>query len=205
MDEEKIIPQNDAVVVHEDETVLDKTVKNHILPYLKDIAGALLIILVAFLFCFRIAIVDGTSMLDTLHHGDTLLLLNNTIAGEPKQGDIVVVSKSTFKNGEPIIKRVIATEGQTVEIDIENGIVKVDGQILYEPYIKELTSTVYEGIEYPLTVEEGCVFVMGDNRNNSLDSRYPTIGQVDCREIIGEAILIVWPGNKDYSRIGAIS
>ena len=189
----------------ENESKLDSAVKNHVLPYLKDIATVLCIILVVFLFCFRIAVVNGESMMDTLHHGDYLLLLNRMVASDPKQGDIVVISKSSFKNGEPIIKRVIATEGQTVDIDFENGIVKVDGVILNEPYIKELTHNHFQGVDFPLTVEEGCVFVMGDNRNNSRDSRYPTIGQIDCREIIGKAIFLLWPGNKQTDRIGAVS
>ena len=197
--------QNVEICETEKENKVDSAVKNHVLPYLKDIATVLCIILVVFLFCFRIAVVNGESMMDTLYHGDWVLLLNGMIASDPKQGDIIVISKSSFKDGEPIIKRVIATEGQTVDIDFENGIVKVDGEILNEPYIKELTHNHFPGVEFPLTVEEGCVFVMGDNRNNSRDSRYPTIGQIDCREIIGKAIFLLWPGNKVTDRIGAVS
>ena len=189
----------------QEESKLDRTVRIEFLPYLKDIAGALCVILILFLFCFRIAVVDGDSMQNTLFDGDWMLLLNNIVAGEPEKGDIVVISKSTFKQGEPIIKRVIATEGQTVDIDFQNGTVTVDGQVLYEPYIKEKTHRSFEGMEFPLTVKEGCVFVMGDNRNNSRDSRYPSIGQIDKREIIGQAVFLIWPGDKDFKRIGAAS
>ena len=203
--EEKTMDETMDSEVQEQENAIDRAVKNSVLPYLKDLAVVLCVILAVFLICFRIAVVDGTSMRDTLYHGDWLLLLNNVVAGEPEYGDIVVISKSTFKNGEPIIKRVIATEGQTVDIDFENGIVKVDDQVLHEPYIKEVTHNRFEGVEFPLTVDKGCVFVLGDNRNNSRDSRYPAIGQVDCREIIGKAIMVVWPGDKQFGRIGAIS
>lgn len=189
----------------------DETVKKGFLPYLKDIAVVLSVILIVFLFCFRIAVVDGDSMNDTLINGDYVLLLNRAICGNPKAGDIVVISTSTYGNGKPIIKRVIATEGQEVNIDFEKGIVSVDGKILDEPYIKDLTKRTWPGMEYPITVEEGCIFVMGDNRMNSTDSRSPSIGQIDCREVIGKAFFRIFPGNddgtvtRDFGAIGAIS
>ena len=124
-------------------------------------------------------------------------------------GDIIVASKDSFKDGEPIIKRVIATEGQTVDIDFTAGIVYVDGEALVEPYINTPT-TLKEGNEFPLTVSEGCVFVMGDNRNDSWDSRSIQIGQIDCREILGRVLFLALPGKdpftgkRDFSRIGAL-
>lgn len=189
----------------------DDTVKKNFLPYLKDIAVVLSVILIVFLFCFRIAVVDGDSMNDTLLNGDYVLLLNRAISGEPKAGDVVVISTSTYGQGKPIIKRVIATEGQRVDIDFEAGIVTVDGKVLDEPYIKDLTKRSWPGVEYPITVEDGCIFVMGDNRMNSTDSRCPQIGQIDCREVIGKAFFRIFPGNddgdvkRDFSTIGAIS
>ena len=130
--------------------------------------------------------------------GDYLLLLSSTFYHNPKQGDIIVASKDSFKNGEPIIKRVIATEGQEVNIDFGRGIVDVDGGPLDEPYITAPT-TLFEGVSFPLVVDKGCVFVMGDNRNDSKDSRSPEIGLVDKREIIGKAVLLVLPGKNEHS------
>lgn len=189
----------------------DESVRKDFLPYLKDLAVVLCIILVVFLFCFRIAVVDGDSMQDTLTDGDYVLLLNRMISGAPEYGDIVVISTNSYSNGKPIIKRVIATEGQVVDIDFESGTVSVDGVILDEPYIKDLTKRSWDGVSYPLTVEEGCIFVMGDNRMNSTDSRCPIIGQIDCREVIGKAFFRIFPGDdhgkseRDFSTIGAIS
>ena len=192
----------------------DDTVRKEILPYLKDLSVVLCIVLIAFLFCFRIAVVDGDSMLNTMVDGDYVLLLNRLISGNPEQGDIVVISTNNYSNGKPIIKRVIATEGQVVDIDFETGTVKVDGNVLDEPYIKDLTKRSFSGVEYPITVGEGCIFVMGDNRMNSTDSRSPQIGLIDCREVIGKAIFCIFPGDpdgdegeadRDFSRIGAIS
>jgi len=158
----------------------------------------------------RMVIVSGPSMLPTLQDGDRLILLNNIFYGKPKYGDIVVASKDSFKDGEPIIKRVIATEGQTVDIDFESGVVFVDGIALDEPYINTPT-TLKEGTAFPLTVAEGCVFVMGDNRNDSLDSRSTEIGQIDCREILGRVLFLLIPGKdpftgeRDFGRIGALT
>ena len=178
-----------------------------IVLYLHDIAWYLAAICLLFLLVFRVVIVSGTSMNYTLLDGDYLLLLSNTIYTEPKQGDVVVISKDSFQNGTPIVKRVIATEGQSV--DIINGCVYVDGEVIEEKYLPEgLPTHSSGGTEFPLVVDEGCVFVLGDNRGNSRDSRYPDIGQVDKREILGKALLLVMPGTnegefeQDYGRIG---
>lgn len=181
-----------------------------IVLYLHDVVYLLAAMMVVFLLVFRIVIVSGTSMNMTLLDGDYLILLSNTLYREPEQGDIIVVSKDSFDDGAPIVKRVIATEGQTVDIDFESGIVYVDGVALEEDYVNTLTN-VNGGTEFPLVVEEGCVFAMGDNRNISRDSRYPEIGQIDTREILGKAIFVLIPGTnkgeeiRDYGRIGAIS
>ena len=194
-----------------DNNTLDNAVKNTILPYLKDLSKILIVILIVFLFCFRIAIVEGSSMYDTLVDGDYLLLLNHVLDGDPEYGDIVVISKSAYKDGEPIIKRVIATEGQEVDIDFSTGVVTVDGVPLDEPYISSETIQIISSMTFPLTVDEGCLFVMGDNRSGSLDSRSQIIGLIDSREIVGTAIFVLFPGNDDgnverqFDRIGAIS
>ena len=165
--------------------------------------------MVTLLLLFRVVVVSGTSMNMTLLDGDYLLLLSNSFYREPEQGDIVVVSRNSFENGSAFVKRVVATEGQTVDIDFELGIVYVDGVALDEPYINNLTTT-RGGVCFPLVVEEGCVFVLGDNRGISLDSRYPAIGQIDTREILGKAIFLMIPGTNrntetiDFSRIGVM-
>lgn len=182
--------------------------------FFKDVKDILMIVclfMVVYILFFRAVVVVGDSMYDTLANGDRLLVLNNLVYNEPKRGDIIVASKDSFRNGECIIKRVIATEGQVVDIDFSAGIVYVDGEALDEPYIYSPT-TRPEGMKFPLTVAEGCVFVMGDNRKESMDSRDPDIGLIDQREILGKAFFLLWPGTgtEDYpmgfdlSRIGGI-
>ena len=177
--------------------------------YLHDWLYLLMAILLVFLVFFRVIVVSGESMYSTLLEGDYLLLLNNVFYHDPQRGDIVVISKETFDDGSTIVKRVIATEGQTVDIDFENGIVYVDDVALEEDYINNLTTNSW-GVSFPQTVEEDCIFVLGDNRGVSLDSRSPLIGQIDRREVLGKAIYLFLPGTnggqlpQDKNRIGAI-
>ncbi len=184
-----------------------KTTENGILMYLHDIVFLVAGIIFLFSVFFRFVIVSGPSMFNTLVDGDFLLLLSSTVYRTPEYGDIVVISKDSFRDGEPIVKRIIATEGQTVDIDFQSGIVYVDGVALKEDYTYTATNT-YEGISFPLTVDEGCVFVLGDNRNISKDSRDPEIGLIDTREILGKAIFLLFPGNnkgeleRQFYRIG---
>ena len=188
----------------------NQSLKENVLLYLHDFVTWLIVILLVLLLLFRIVVVSGPSMNNTLVHGDCLLLINNVFYRNPESGDIVVASKDSFRGGEPIIKRVIATEGQWVDIDFEAGIVYVNGTALDEPYISSPT-TLFEGIAFPLMVDEGCLFVMGDNRLDSKDSRSPDIGLVDKREILGRAILGMIPGadpdteKRNFARIGALS
>lgn len=180
-----------------------------VLAYLHDIIMYLTAMVLVLLILFRVVVVSGTSMNMTLLDGDYLLLLSNLFYRTPEQGDIVVVSKSSFDDGAPIVKRVIATEGQTVNIDFDEGIVYVDGIPLEEDYTFTPTN-LSGGVSFPLTVEEGCIFVMGDNRNGSRDSRFPEIGLVDRREVLGKVLLLFLPGTnkntvqRDMSRIGVI-
>lgn len=185
------------------------TWQENLVIYLHDIVSYVTVILVVFLLVFRVIVVSGSSMYSTLLGGDYLLLLSNVFYREPRQGDIVVISKDSYDNGTPIVKRVIATEGQIVDIDFANGIVYVDGLPLEEPYLNTPTNRE-EGMAFPMLIEENCCFVMGDNRNSSKDSRHPQIGQVDTREILGRAIFLILPaqdedGPRDYQRIGAIN
>ena len=184
--------------------------KQSILMYLHDLVFLLTGVLLVLLLLFRIVIVSGPSMNDTLIDHDYILLLSNVFYKNPQQGDIIVASKDSFKDGEPIIKRVIATAGQQVDIDFEAGIVYVDGVALQEDYTRTSTNLA-EGMSFPLIVEEGCIFVMGDNRNVSKDSRNPEIGLIDCREVLGKAFFILFPGTDDihtkpeFDRIGVLS
>ena len=185
------------------------TWQQNVMLYLHDLVYLLMGLLVVFLVVFRLIIVSGDSMYNTLVDGDYLLLLSNVFYREPEQGDIIVISKQTFDDGAPIVKRVIAKEGQIVDIDFEQGIVYVDGLPLQEDYIYTPT-TVREGVAFPVLVEEGCIFVLGDNRGVSKDSRSPEIGQVDTREVLGKALFLLMPGtnhgmsNPEYGRIGVI-
>lgn len=187
----------------------DNNWKKSVVLYIQDLVHMLIGIFLVFLLLFRVIVVSGDSMYSTLLDGDYLLLLGNVFYQEPEFGDIVVISKESFDNGTPIVKRVIATEGQTVDIDFVQGVVYVDDMALNEPYINNLT-TMNEGNYFPLTVADDCVFVLGDNRGVSRDSRDPVIGQVDKREILGKAIFLMVPGTshgglpRDTGRIGVI-
>ena len=183
-----------------------------ILEYLHDVVYILAMLLVVFTFCMRMVIVSGSSMFSTLADGDYLLLINRPLCGELERGDIVVASMDRFKGGEPIVKRVIATEGQTVDIDFRAGVVYVDGVALQEDYIYTPTH-LSEGMEFPLVVDEGCLCLMGDNRGESRDSRAPEIGLVDRRDILGRAVFLLIPGTGrgeytvewDAGRIGGLN
>lgn len=185
--------------------------KKSLVLYLHDVICYLIVIVILFLLVFRVVIVSGTSMNMTLYNGDYLLLLSNTFYRVPKNGDVVVISKDSFDDGTPIVKRVIATAGETVDIDFPNGVVYVNGVALEEGYVNTPTNT-RGTVAFPLTVPEGFVFVLGDNRNGSRDSRYVEIGLIDTREILGKAIFLFLPGTNteqdpkpmDWHRIGVI-
>ena len=168
--------------------------KNEIFDWVQNITFILSAIVVIFIFIIRIVGVDGDSMFPTLHDKDWLITSN--LFYEPDYGDIVVLAKDSFIDGKMIVKRVIATENQTIDIDFEKGIVYVDGEVLDEPYIAEKT-LVNRGMTFPFTVSEDCVFVMGDNRNHSSDSRDPSLGEVHESNILGRVILRLWP-IKDF-------
>lgn len=186
------------------------TWQQNVALYLHDMIFMLVIVMAVLMLFLRIIVVDGPSMESTLLNGDYMLLVGNMFYKNPSYGDIVVVSKQAYDNGKPIVKRVIATEGQTVDIDFNEGVVYVDGVALDEPYTKTLTA-LKEGTTFPLVVEEGKVFVMGDNRNNSKDSRSTQIGLVDKREVLGKVAFILFPGTgmggteqRDFGRIGVV-
>lgn len=187
-----------------------KVQQKNFLSYLHDLVFGVAWVLLVFMLVFRSVVVSGPSMMQTLQNGDRLILLSNLFYRNPQYGDIIVASKDSFKHGEPIIKRVIATEGQEVDIDFEAGIVYIDGVPLDEPYVNTPTNKLYTTIKFPLIVDEGCIFVMGDNRNHSKDSRSPEIGLIDCREVLGKALFLALPGKdaetgeRQFDRIGAL-
>lgn len=167
--------------------------------------SALVAGILIFLFVFRVITVDGSSMNNTLVNGDKIII--TSLFYTPKNGDIVVLKAPDFSDS-PLVKRVIATEGQTVNIDFDAGIVYVDGKALEEPYIAQPTYD-REDFTGEVTVPEGCIFVMGDNRNASTDSRTDEIGMIDTREVFGKVQLIIIPGTgqdnrRDWSRIGSV-
>ena len=178
--------------------------------WVQALVCSVLAVVILFTFVIRMIGVDGHSMLPTLQHGDRLMVLNSLWDDDYQYGDIVILRKDGVYNNDPIVKRVIATGGQTVDIDFFSGSVYVDGQLLNEDYINELTF-LEEGTEFPLTVPEGSIFVMGDNRNHSSDSRDSRLGTVDNRYVIGKAVLLVFPGEdaytgkRDFGRIGGLS
>ena len=174
-----------------------------------DLIYVLAAITFVFVFFARLIGVFGSSMYPTLvgandggtAQGDYLLLESNVLSTTYQQGDIVVACVPQFEDGKPIVKRVIATEGQTVDLHYdENGVyrVYVDGVAQEEPYINgEMFETMYQTIGFPATVPANCYFLMGDNRNNSNDSRNPSIGMVDRQYIVGRAMMIMIPGSTD--------
>ena len=180
------IKRKDAAPAPKDD---DRSLTRDIYDWMQCIVVAIIVCVLLFSFCVRLVDVVGDSMNPTLVNGDKIIVSNLFYA--PKPGDIIVFRKDEYRD-EPLVKRVIAVEGQTVNIDFERGIVYVDGEPIDEPYIAEPTT---EPLDFTgeITVDEGCVFVMGDNRNHSTDSRYSLIGQVDERCIMGKVYFTLFP------------
>lgn len=169
--------------------------------WLQMVMGCILAAVLLFNCFARLTQVDGESMTNTLQDGEMMLVWS--LGYHPKAGDIVVVNKktATFLDDRAIVKRVIAVGGQTVDIDYDAGTVAVDGQVLDEPYIHEaMLCPTYENQTH-IEVPEGSIFVMGDNRNHSSDSRDVTLGTVDTRYLLGKAEFICFPFS-DFGRIG---
>jgi len=160
--------------------------------WMQTIVTALLASILILAFFYRTVKVIGPSMQPTYHNSDRVIISN--MFYNPKQGDVVILRKLSFEE-DPIIKRVIAVAGQKVDIDFQKGVVYVDGKALDEPYVAAPT---YKKLNFDgaLTVPSGCVFVMGDNRNDSLDSRYSAIGCVDKRYILGRVLIRYFPTNR---------
>ncbi len=151
---------------------------------------ALIVCVFLFVFGIRVINVAGSSMNPTLFNGEKMLVSN--LFYSPEVGDVVVFKKDEYDPNKALVKRIIATEGQVINIDFETGTIYIDGQPFEEDYISELTVNKLDFIG-PKTVPEGCVFVMGDNRNASTDSRDSRIGMVDARLIIGKVYYVIFP------------
>lgn len=164
--------------------------RRDIYDWIQCLTSALIICVLVFVFVFRVIDVKGTSMVPTLNNQDKMLV--SDLFYKPKAGDIVVFKKDEYDPEKALVKRVIATEGQKINIDFDKGIVYVDEVPLEEDYINDITTTKLDFIG-PKTVPEGCVFVMGDNRNMSTDSRKSEIGMVDSRLIIGKVYCVLFP------------
>lgn len=182
-----------------------KTFMGEVLDWLLSIGIALLAVAIINMFVFVQVKVDGSSMYPTLHNGDRLFAWR--LAYTPKQGDIIVLEpyltagsvKGKLMFGRTLyIKRVVAVEGQ--EIDIRPDGVYIDGELYDEEYIGDDVHTYEGSLKMPQTIPEGCIFVMGDNREHSKDSRDISVGIVRCDQVVGKANLRIFPF-KDFGTV----
>lgn len=181
---------NEIVVTEEKEESVSITQSCY--EWLHTLIFALVAVVLLLTFVFRLINVDGQSMMDTLYDSDKVIVTN--FAYTPQNGDVVVISHGQNLN-KPIIKRVIATEGQSLQIDFTTGEVAVDGVIIDEPYIKDLTTKKGDA-EIPEIIPEGMVFVMGDNRNHSTDSRFTDVGLINVKDVIGKGQFVLYPFDR---------
>ena len=190
--------RNESEKKKTEEVPKELAIRQDLYDWIQSLMVALIICILLFLLVIRVIDVSGSSMFPTLVDGDKMLVSN--LFFTPSQGDIVVFKTDNYDPDKALVKRVIATEGQEISIDFDRGVVYIDGSPVQEDYIAELTKTKLDFIG-PQTVPEGCVFVMGDNRNASTDSRKKEIGMVDTRMILGRAYYVIFP----FSEMGWIS
>lgn len=175
------------------EIISPESISAGIYDWIRCVIFAIAIVVICLTFVFRLVEVDGGSMNDTLFSGDKVIVTN--LFYEPHNNDVVVISHGS-KYANPIIKRVIAIEGQSVKLDYENERIFVDGIEINEPYIKGTTFSGNWGDNHiPDVIPKGKIFVMGDNRLVSMDSRSTEIGLIDVENVIGKAQVVVFPFN----------
>jgi len=182
-------------------------IRMELYDWLQCIVTAIICGVLIFIFIGRTIGVDGYSMIKTLRNNDRVVISNFFYT--PDNGDIIVFRSPSDQFEYPLVKRVIAKENQTVDIDFTTGNVFVDGVLLTEPYINTLTLLRYD-FNGPVTVPEGYIFVMGDNRNSSTDSRDNKVGLVDTRYVLGKVLFILIPGiddsgERDWNRFGTVA
>lgn len=176
---------------------------SNIVDYVELFAVAVCVVIVLFSFAFRTCTVDGDSMNQTLHNGETVLV--SDLFYTPERGDIVIFHQTDNSaisgRNKALVKRVIGVGGDTVKIDYDTWTVSVtdkNGAVhqLDQSYIylSNRGSRFHGTAEYE--VPEGSLFVLGDNRNESLDSRYSDIGFVDARRVLGKVIFRATPFDK---------
>ena len=182
--------KNGKVQETEEQLPPDQQARLDLYDWIQSLMVALVICVSLFIFAVRVIDVSGSSMVPTLRDGDKMIV--SDLFYKPKYGDIVVFKTDQYDPDRALVKRVIATEGQEISLDFDRGVVYINGSPIEEDYIAELTTTKLDLIG-PQTVPEGCVFVMGDNRNASTDSRKKEIGMVDERMILGRAYYVVFP------------
>lgn len=182
-----------------------------LMDLVESVLISVLVVLLVFTFLFKVATVEGDSMVPTLENGDRLIV--SDLGYTPKNGDVIIVAarSSNLLDAEHhvvvgeglnkrIVKRVIAQAGQTVDIDFAEGTVSVDGVTLQEPYVNTPTNTNAGAFNFPLTVPEGYLFVLGDNRAISKDSRHPAVGLIPTEDIVGKVVWRVFP----FSQFGGV-
>jgi len=163
--------------------------------WIETIGASIIIVAIVFTFLCRVVAVDGQSMENTLMNKDRVIITD--LFYTPEVGDIVVLSKYGSENNEnsqPLIKRVVAVEGDEVLINYDDGKVYVNGVESETVKFAKDDFIIEEGnVDFPQTVPENCVFVLGDNRNNSTDSRFSSVGMVPVENILGKAVLRIYP------------
>ena len=164
------------------------TIREDIFDWIESMAISIFIVVIIFTFIFRIVQVSGRSMVPTLQNNDRIITTN--LFYEPAAGDVIVCNSLGLK--KTIVKRIIGVAGDTIDINFDEGKVYRNGVEIKEDYINNITKRHYD-VKFPITVPEGSVFVLGDNRDESLDSRSSEVGFIDTEQITGKVIMRIFP------------